>query len=396
MATTEIREADWITQSETREVMTALETACPGGNRFVGGCVRNTLLGQPVADIDIATRLLPEDTLSAMKAAGIRAIPTGIEHGTITAVCRGIPYEITTLRRDVETDGRRAVVAFTNDWAEDAMRRDFRINALYAAPDGKIYEPVPGGLEDIEARRVAFIGEAEERLREDHLRNLRFFRFTAWYADEVDQTGLRACETLRDGLKQIAVERIWKELLKLLDAPSPYAAVRAMTEAGVTNVPLPEALSPDRLSGLEAIENRSGKREDGFRRFLMLCPADKEIAGGIASRLRFSGAERDRLIRFAKAADRFAPDMTEADLKAAIYRVGSEAAQDALLWRMAGELEADWTEAITLARSWTPPVFPVKGKDLLEGGMAPGPDVGRRLKAMEEAWIANGFELPEG
>ena len=375
--------------------MTALETACPGGNRFVGGCVRNTLLGQPVADIDIATKLLPEDTLSAMKVAGIRAIPTGIEHGTITAVCRGIPYEITTLRRDVETDGRRAVVAFTEDWSEDAMRRDFRINALYADMNGVVFEPVPGGLADIEARRVAFIGEAEERLREDHLRNLRFFRFTAWYADEVDEEGLRACEALREGLQQIAVERIWKELLKLLDAPSPYAAVKAMTDSGVTGVLLPEALSLDRLGGLETLETASGVREEGFRRFQMLCPADKDIAGAIASRLRLSGAERDRLIAFAKAANRFEPEMSEADLKAMIYRVGSEAALDALLWRMTGEPEADWTTAIDLARNWQPPVFPVKGKDLLQGGMAPGPDVGRRLKEMEEAWIANGFRLPD-
>lgn len=391
----EIRKADLITQVETREVMTALETACPGGNRFVGGCVRNTLLGQPVADIDIATKLLPEDTLSAMKVAGIRAIPTGIEHGTITAVCRGIPYEITTLRRDVETDGRRAVVAFTEDWSEDAMRRDFRINALYADMNGVVFEPVPGGLADIEARRVAFIGEAEERLREDHLRNLRFFRFTAWYADEVDEEGLRACEALREGLQQIAVERIWKELLKLLDAPSPYAAVKAMTDSGVTGVLLPEALSLDRLGGLETLETASGVREEGFRRFQMLCPADKDIAGAIASRLRLSGAERDRLIAFAKAANRFEPEMSEADLKAMIYRVGSEAALDALLWRMTGEPEADWTTAIDLARNWQPPVFPVKGKDLLQGGMAPGPDVGRRLKEMEEAWIANGFRLPD-
>ena len=200
---------------------------------------------------------------------------------------------------------------------------------------------------------------------------------------------------MREGLQQIAVERIWKELLKLLDAPSPYAAVKAMTDSGVTGVLLPEALSLDRLGGLETLETASGVREEGFRRFQMLCPADKDIAGAIASRLRLSGAERDRLIAFAKAANRFEPEMSEADLKAMIYRVGSEAALDALLWRMTGEPEADWTTAIDLARNWQPPVFPVKGKDLLQGGMAPGPDVGRRLKEMEEAWIANGFRLPD-
>ena len=172
---------DWLNTPETRAVMAALEAARMGGARFVGGCVRNTLMGQPVDDIDIATQLKPDETLKALEAAGIRAEPTGLEHGTITAIINGEPFEITSLRRDVETDGRRAVVAFTEDWAEDAQRRDFRFNAIYADRDGRLYDPTGGGLDDAAAGRVIFIGDPDQRLREDYLRILRFFRFNAWY-----------------------------------------------------------------------------------------------------------------------------------------------------------------------------------------------------------------------
>ena len=184
---------DWLTSKTTRKVLDALEAERPGAARFVGGCVRNTLMGRPVDDIDIATQLLPEAVIEALELANIRAIPTGIEHGTITAVCDSVPYEITTLRRDVETDGRRAVVAFTEDWHEDAMRRDFRLNALYADPNGKVHDPVGGGLEDAALGRVIFIGNGDERLREDYLRILRFFRFNAWYGAGIDAQGLAAC-----------------------------------------------------------------------------------------------------------------------------------------------------------------------------------------------------------
>ncbi|MEO1643183.1 MAG: CCA tRNA nucleotidyltransferase, partial [Pseudomonadota bacterium] len=225
--------ADWLKTPQTQVVIAALEAARPRCARFVGGCVRNAIMGREVDDIDIATQLEPEATLAALEAAGIRAIPTGVEHGTVTAIVDHVPFEITSLRRDVETDGRRAVVAFTEDWAEDAQRRDFRLNALYAAPDGEVFDPVGGGYEDALAGRVIFIGEADERLREDYLRILRFFRFNAWYGAGIDEEGLAACARQRDGLQQIAKERIWKEFKKLLAAPEPVAAVEAMMASGV-------------------------------------------------------------------------------------------------------------------------------------------------------------------
>ncbi|MEL6416021.1 MAG: hypothetical protein AAFQ15_13865 [Pseudomonadota bacterium] len=195
--------------------------------RFVGGCVRNTVMARPVDDLDLATQLKPDETLKALEAAGIRAVPTGIEHGTVTAIVDHQPFEITSLRRDVETDGRRAVVAFTEDWAEDAQRRDFRLNALYAAPNGEVFDPVGGGYDDALAGRVIFIGDADQRLREDYLRILRFFRFNAWYGAGIDADGLAACERQRSGLAKIAKERTWKELKKLLSAEMPRGAVTA-------------------------------------------------------------------------------------------------------------------------------------------------------------------------
>ncbi len=218
-------EADWLTAPQTLAVVAALEAARPGGVRFVGGCVRNCVMGRAVDDIDIATQLEPAQTITALKTAGLRAIPTGIEHGTVTAIVDHVPFEITSLRRDVETDGRRAVVAFTQDWAEDAQRRDFRMNALYAAPDGEMFDPVGGGYEDAMAGRVIFIGDADQRLREDYLRILRFFRFNAWYGAELDQDGLAACTRQAAGLSQIARERVWKELKKMLAAPEPATAM---------------------------------------------------------------------------------------------------------------------------------------------------------------------------
>ena len=245
MTRTDLSSAPWLDWPGTRAVMAALEAARPGGARFVGGCVRNALRGLAVDDIDIATQLTPEATLAALQAADIRAIPTGIDHGTVTAIIEGRPFEITSLRRDVETDGRRAVVAFTEDWAEDAQRRDFRLNAIYAGPDGTLHEVVPGSIEDALAGRVIFIGDGDQRLKEDYLRILRFFRFNAWYGAEVDAEGLAACTRQKDGLAKIARERIWKELKRLLEAPDPSDAMLAMEESGVLAAILPEASAGD-------------------------------------------------------------------------------------------------------------------------------------------------------
>ena len=371
--------------------MGALEAARPDCARFVGGCVRNELLDVVVADIDIATQLKPEETIAALKTAGIRAIPTGIEHGTITAVCDGEPFEITSLRRDVETDGRRAVVAFTEDWNEDAHRRDFRLNALYADAEGQVFDPT-GGLDDIAARKVVFIGNAQTRLREDHLRNLRFFRFTAWYADSIDETGLAACVSLKDGLQQIAAERIWKELEKLFAAPDPYATVAAMWQSGVLAVVLPEARDQSQFLRLKTVEDAGNLQPDGVQRLLTMFPRDEGIARAVSSRLRMSRAEADRLKFWAKAADM---PQAEADLKAWLYGLPVQTGVDLVLWFWSADpgRKIDWLKALDIARNWERPVFPLKGADLLKQGMSPGRDVGETLKSLEARWVAAGFKF---
>lgn len=391
MTTDSIKTADWLHDDATKRVIAALEAARPGGSRFVGGCIRNTLMGRAVSDIDIATQLLPQETMAAVEAAGIRAIPTGIEHGTITAVCNHIPFEITTLRRDVETDGRRAVVAYTQDWVEDAGRRDFRLNALYADPNGHVYDPT-GGLPDIAAKRVVFIGDAEQRLREDYLRALRFFRFTAWYANEIDETGLKACEDLRDGLRQIAVERIWKELIKLLDAPDPFPALSAMIRTGIMKVILPESDDGLRMARLRGLEKAEGLRFDAFQRFLSLFSRSPAIASSLARHLKVSRHERDRLTHWAKAAK---PPKDTDDLKPWLYSLEGETGLDVLAWCWAdgGAPGEDWAARYASAKAWQRPVFPLKGADLIALGHKPGVELGDTLKRLEAAWIANGFSM---
>ncbi|WP_409411642.1 CCA tRNA nucleotidyltransferase, partial [Brevundimonas sp.] len=300
-----MRGQPWLEASATRTVMTALETAGgPGCARFVGGCVRNSLLDQPVDDIDIATLLTPAQTMAALKAAGLKAVPTGVEHGTVTGVSERRPYEITTLRRDVETDGRRAVVAFTQDWAEDAARRDFRLNALYADAAGQVFDPTGGGLADAAAGRIVFVGEAETRIREDYLRILRFFRFYAWYGRGApDADGLAACAALKTGMDQLSAERVSKELLKLLAAPDPRPAVQAMAEAGVLEQVLPQ-VQP--LTLFQAICDLT---PDPVLRLSALLPAEAAAVADVAAALRLSNAHRDRLTAAVADGPVVAPDM---------------------------------------------------------------------------------------
>ncbi len=388
-----VAQADWLKADATRKVIAALEAARPSGARFVGGCVRNTLMGHPVSDIDIATQLLPDQTIAACNAAGIKTFPTGIEHGTITAVCDHIPFEITTLRRDVETDGRRAVVAFTEDWAEDAQRRDFRLNALYADADGIVYDPT-GGLADISTGQIVFIGEAEQRLREDHLRNLRFFRFNAWYGAGFDATGLAACQALRDGLHQIAAERIWTEFYKLLKAPAPFEAIRAMIDTGVMSVILPECDEVvTRLTALQGIEAANDFRFDAMQRLMCLLRRDRPTAIAVAKRLKVSKAERERLVNWAKAAP---PPDEIGTLPVWLYRHSDQAGLDIIAWEWAehGDREDDSYLALwQFARNWTRPEFPLRGADLLAVGIETGPDMGTEFRRIEDLWIENGFSL---
>ena len=287
----------WMETAAVRRVMGALERARAGSTRFVGGCVRNALLGEKVADIDIATQLTPTQVAVILRTADIAVHPTGIEHGTITAVADGQPFEVTTLRRDVETDGRRAVVAFTEDWAEDAQRRDFRMNALYATLEGALFDPTGGGLADIRSRRIVFVGDAETRIREDYLRILRFFRFNAWYGRGwLNAEGLGACGRLKTGLSAISSERIWSETKKLLAAPDPVPALSAMEHSGVFAQLYPEAHGLDLLRTLVGIESVRRLPADPMRRFLSLFSKDGDVLAAAARRLKLSNEERDRLV----------------------------------------------------------------------------------------------------
>jgi poly(A) polymerase len=379
---------DWMGAPATASVVRALEAA--GGRgvaRFVGGCVRDGLLGRPVADIDIATQLTPSQVIAALTAAGLKAVPTGVEHGTVTAVAKGQPFEITTLRRDVETDGRRAVVAFTQDWAEDAARRDFRLNALYLEADGALHDPTGGGVDDARAGRIVFVGDAETRIREDYLRVLRFFRFFAWYGRGApDPTALAACRRLAEGVASLSGERVSKELLKLLAAPDPREAVNLMVEAGVASVLLPGTLEVKRFEQMVEIT------DDPELRLAALLPSNLATVEAVNERLRLSRAQADRL-RLAAAPG---PDlgMTEAAARGALYADGVSAFVDRarLRWAEVPVREQEAKALVTLAQGWARPRFPLGGADVKALGVTPGPQTGRLLKAVEAWWIAEDFQ----
>lgn len=343
--------------------------------RFVGGCVRDTLLGVAVADIDLATRLLPEEVMARLRAAGIRAVPTGIAHGTVTAVIAGEPVEVTTLRRDVETDGRHARVVFTDDWTEDASRRDFTMNALFADPrTGAVFD-YHGGLADLAARRVRFIGAPLQRIAEDHLRILRFFRFHARFGDVIDAEGLAACAARANDLMALSRERIAAELLKLLVAPAAVLVVELMVAHGILRAVLPEIGEHGAAQLRELAERETTARiaPDPIRRLAALLPPDD--AEAVGARLRLSNHQRRRLSAASAGAGEEGP-------LALGYRAGVEGAVDRLL--LAG---ADPSPVI----NWTPPRLPLSGGALVARGLDKGPAVAAALKSVETRWIAEGF-----
>jgi poly(A) polymerase len=369
----------WLRDPSARAVTAMLQG---GGHQalFVGGCVRNALIGAPVADLDIATDAPPERVMALAAAAGLKAVPTGIDHGTVTVVSDHHPFEVTTFRRDVETDGRRAVVAFSADVAEDAARRDFTMNALYARPDGTVVDPTGRGLADLAARRVRFVGEPAARIAEDYLRILRFFRFHAWYGDPArgpDEDALAACAAARDGIERLSRERVGAEAVRLLAAPDPAPAVAAMAAAGVLERTLPGA-APGGLVGLVAAERRAGAAPDWRRRLAAL--------GDHAhwpERLRLSRADVKALAAIARAR------ASAATPAALAYRFGGEAARDAALLAAAdGDAWPEDLEA-ALARG-SAARFPVRAADLPH---LRGPALGAALRRLEEAWIDSGFRL---
>jgi poly(A) polymerase len=351
------------------------------GARFVGGCVRDTLLGRAIGDIDVAVDKPPDVVVRALEAAAIKVVPTGIKHGTVTAVIDRRPFELTTLRRDVETDGRRAIVAFTDDWLVDASRRDFTFNALYATPDGTLFDPFDGRA-DLAAGRVRFIGDADRRIEEDRLRVLRFFRFYAWFGrPPIDGEGFAACRRNAATLGALSAERVAKELLRLLAAPAPADALEAMVEAGALDHWLPEYEGTTRL---RALVGREGGQPDAVRRLAAIVASP-----AVARRLRLSTQETLRLELMLAPENTVHLDADTHGLRTQIYRLGTSLFIDRVLLDV--DAPGDWRAAVALARSWTPPDLPVKGADVLKLGLKPGRKVGRLLETVEHWWIAGDF-----
>ena len=360
-----------------------------GETRFVGGCVRDTLLGLPVSDVDLATRLTPDEVVKRLEKARIKAVPTGIAHGTVTAVIGGAPVEVTTLRRDVSTDGRRATIAFTQDWREDAARRDFTINALFADPAGGELFDYFGGAADLEARRVRFIGAPLQRIAEDHLRILRFFRFHARFGKGApDAAALDACAARANDLMALSRERIADELLKLLGLPDPASTLALMIARGILTPVLPELDEGGvaRLTALVHREKRAGLAPDPIRRLSAMLPRNQAmIAADIAARLRLSNAKRMRLIQTSEA---YGP--TFQDPAALAYKYNAQVAIDRLL--LDKTLNADQAaEAVARLADWKRPKLPVSGGDLIAMGLAAGPIVSSTMQAIEEEWLRAGF-----
>jgi len=349
--------------------------AADGTTRLVGGAVRDALIGIAVSDTDLATQLTPDAVVARLEAAGIKAVPTGIAHGTITAISHGETFEVTTLRRDVSTDGRHAVVAFSDDWRADAGRRDFTINALYADPlTGAVFDYF-GGLDDLAARRVRFIGDAATRIAEDHLRILRFFRFHARFGvGAPDAAGLAACQARANDLMALSRERVRGELLKLLAVADPVPTITVMLNAGILAPVLPEVADIDRLAQMVAAEQAAALPAEPLRRLAALLPSDARVLDDVAGRLRLSNVERARLVAMA------AP--LQPVMFAEAYWDGAEAAIDRRL--LAGETVAPLI-------GWVRPRFPLSGRDVIAGGVTPGPEVSRELGRLEREWVAAGF-----
>jgi len=383
----------WMTAGDTRQVIEAL-TKDGGEARFVGGCVRDVVLGRTVKDVDIATPLVPEEATKRLEAAGIKVVPTGIAHGTVTAVIAHRPYEITTLRRDVETDGRRAKVAFTDDWEADAARRDFTMNALSCKPTGELYDYF-GGLKDVRQGRVRFVGDAKERIREDVLRLLRFYRFLAHYGrGQPDNTARTACRAMADQLTTLSAERLRDETLKLLRAPSPHDTLVLMHNDKILAAYLPEAIEIQRLSRLVAIERRWGERVragDSIRRLATLLRSPSQ-ATPVATRLRFSNKDRERIEALC-AQIPFMPPLEDRSIRRECYRLGPELLIDRALlyWAETVPDNAALERILDTVESWEPLALPVKGEDVLALGVPTGEAVGSALRQIEEWWIGQDF-----
>jgi poly(A) polymerase len=389
-------EASWLAEGHVAELLAILNRDGEEA-RVVGGAVRNALLGEPHGDIDIATTAPPEEVIRRVEAAGFKAVPTGIDHGTVTVVIGGRPFEVTTLRQDVETYGRKAKVAFGRDWRADAERRDFTINALSVAPDGTLHDYV-GGLADLAERRVRFIGEAQARIAEDYLRILRFFRFHAAYGEGApDAAGLHACIVARAGLDALSRERVRMEFLKLLPASRAVATLAVMEEAGLLGRLLAGVPLLASYANMRKIEVALGLAADPVRQLGALGVRVVEDAERLWQRMRLSNVEHERLRSMATQWRGLSPAIGQKGARALLYRIGADRFLDRVLiaWTrsQAGAADAAWHDLATLPLRWTAPVFPLKAADFMARGVAAGPALGAALRAAEEAWIAADFPM---
>jgi poly(A) polymerase len=388
-----LKEADWLERRQTQAIFDALD-ADGIETRAVGGAVRNALLGIPVHEVDLATTAEPDKVLELARAAKLKAVPTGIDHGTVTLITDGMPFEVTTLRRDVETFGRHATVAFTKDWEEDAKRRDFTLNALYADRDGTVFDPL-GGYADLAAGRVRFIGDAAARIEEDHLRILRFFRFSATYAKGAfDAEGLHACVRKIAGLSQLSAERVGAEMRRILVARRALDAIVAMFDYGLLTEVLGSVPRLDDFARLVAIENMAKLGDNPARRLAVLAVFVEEDAARLAARLRLSNAEQSVLVLGGERSSTTGlPE--EANAKALLYRRGEGIYPSFVLiaWARSGAAPSDaaWRAALELPQTWRAPVFPLRGTDMTELGLE-GPDIGEALRRLETEWIAGDFK----
>lgn len=396
-------DAKWLADRDLQNLL-AILGAGGNGARIVGGAIRNTLFGEPVGDIDIATTILPDETIRRAKTAGYKAVPTGYEHGTITVIAGAHAYEVTTLRADVETDGRRATVRFGNDWTADAERRDFTINALYADASGMIHDPV-AGLRDIETRTLRFIGDPAMRIAEDYLRILRFFRFFAWYGHgRPESEGLKACARMKDGLDQLSAERVWAELKKMLRASDCSRALLWMRQTGVLSRVLPESekWGIDAIPGLMTAERKFDWKPDPLLRLEAMVRPDSDNMEVLADRLRLSRQEKLRLQDWSKVPIQALLGDGAAET---LYRFGQAPGIDALRLHTAARYAASGSDdeaaeviaakrILAFAEAWEKPKFPVRGRDILALGVEDGPRVGEILGRLETGWIESNFSVP--
>jgi len=390
----------WLQDARLQRLFDVLE-ADGGAARVAGGAVRNALLGEPVSDMDMCTTLVPDEVIKRLKRAGIHSIPTGVEHGTVTVVVDGLVVEVTTLREDIKTDGRHAIVRFGTDWAADAKRRDLTINGLMCDRNGMVHDHV-GGLGDVETRTVRFIGNAETRIREDALRSLRFFRFFAWYGSgRPDGEGLKAAARTKGLLGGLSVERVWSELRRLLGAPDPSRALLWMRNTGVLEAVLPESAKwgMDAIPPLMEVEREYGFEPDALLRLMAMIRPDRINMEALGERMRMSKAERSRLINWSVTGavpidtdeKQMAQRLYREDILGSLDRLKLEAAQARM--RKDERAERAYVTLANFAVNWERPSFPVAGKDLKAAGLMPGPLIGKTMDRLEADWVKSGFTL---